>query len=130
MKSFLLLFLLLLLIAVFFLEMRHSLRRSALTNRLIVEKDDPAKCEEILGAIYRHCLSDWKLRRVMKKYGATREDLRQLQEKLRKWGDFEKGRRYIPISSFFYVYTLEYLLRYKDSDAKTLTVKCMNFFHM
>ena len=54
MKSFLLLFLLLLLIAVFFLEMRHSLRRSALTNRLIGEKDDPAKCEEILDTIYRH----------------------------------------------------------------------------
>ena len=118
---------------VFAFEMRHSMRRSARTNELIGQYAGTLAAPrraELLDAIYRYTMEDWKLRRVMKKNGATMEDLEQLYRKLMTWGDFQKGRRYVPISSFFYVYTLDYLLKHRDEDAKKLTMKCMNFFHI
>lgn len=118
---------------VFVFEMRHSMRRSAKMNELIQRYSGtlPApRRTELLADIYAYCMADFKLRRVMKKNHATAEDLEELYRKLMIWGDFRKGRRYVPISSFFYVYTLGYLLRHKDEDGKKLTMKCMNFFHI
>lgn len=122
--------LLLVLLAIFALEMVHSLRRSSVCNHLIQEYVREKSEEKTMHAIFQYGMKDFKLRRVLKKHHATEKDLWELHKKLLLWGDFKKGRRYVPISSFFYVYTLNYLLTHKDEDAKKLTMKCMNFFHI
>ena len=58
------------------------------------------------------------------------EDMEKIYQKLLLWGNFHKGRRFVPITSFLYVYTLNYLCQHKDGDAKELTMKCMNFLHI
>lgn len=124
------LIILFLLAVLFLFEMRHSLRRSSETNRLITKYIDDRQNKELIGEIYRYCLSDFKLRRIMKKYQISPDDIEALYQKLLIWGNFRKGRRFVPISSFFYVYTLEYLIKNKNEDAKKLTMHCMNFFHI
>lgn len=124
------LIILFLLAVLFLFEMRHSLRRSSETNRLITKYIDDRQNKELIGEIYRYCLSDFKLRRIMKKYQISPDDIEALYQKLIIWGNFRKGRRFVPISSFFYVYTLEYLIKNKNEDAKKLTMRCMNFFHI
>ena len=124
------LIILFLLAVLFLFEMRHSLRRSSETNRLITKYIDDRQNKELIGEIYRYCLSDFKLRRIMKKYQISPDDIEALYQKLLIWGNFRKGRRFVPISSFFYVYTLEYLIKNKNEDAKKLTMRCMNFFHI
>ena len=115
---------------IFFFEMRHSLHRSSETNRLIEKYINDLQNKELIEEIYCYCLSDFKLRRIMKNYKITRDDIGKLYQKLLLWGNFRKGRRFVPISSFFYVYTLEYLIKNKNEDAKNLTMRCMNFFHI
>ena len=124
------LIILFLLAVLFLFEMRHSLRRSSETNRLITKYIDDRQNKELIGEIYRYCLRDFKLRRIMKKYQISPDDIEALYQKLLIWGNFRKGRRFVPISSFFYVYTLEYLIKNKNEDAKKLTMRCMNFFHI
>lgn len=131
--SYLYLLVLVTLVILFVWEMKRSLRRSAVTNELInkyADKPTTAEQHEMISAIYAYCLADWKLKRVVRKYGATEEDFHLLYRKLCRWGDFRKGRRYVPISSFFFVYTLEYLLKHPDADEKEMAKKCMNFFHI
>ena len=119
-----------LLTALFILQMRRSLKRSTLVNSLINEyidrPDDPA----LIDAIYAYCTSDWRLRRIMRRYGGTRTDIEMLFQKLLIWANFKKGRRFVPISSFFFAGSLAYLLRNKDAEPKKLTMKMMNFFHI
>ena len=127
-------YLLLFVLFVYFVyEMKHSLRRSSVTNELIqkyADKPTPAQQEELIAAIYDYCVHDRKLKKIISKYEATEDDIRRLYKKLLRWGDFQKRRRYVPISSFFYVYTLEYLLKHPDAEAKEMTQKCMNFLHI
>ena len=119
-----------LLTALFILQMRRSLKRSTLVNSLINEyserPDDPA----LIDAIYAYCASDWRLRRIMKRYGGTRADIEMLFQKLLVWANFRKGRRFVPISSFFFAGSLAYLLRNKDAEPKKLAMRMMNFFHI
>ena len=119
-----------LLTALFILQMRRSLKRSTLVNSLINEyserPDDPA----LIDAIYAYCTSDWRLRRIMKRYGGTRADIETLFQKLLVWANFKKGRRFVPISSFFFAGSLAYLLRNKDAEPKKLAMRMMNFFHI
>ena len=120
---------LILLCALFIYEMVHSFRRSNITNRLINTYSEDTKNPALIGEIYSYISKDMKLRRIVKKYGAEKSDIEKLYHKLLLWGNFKKGRRFVPISSFFYAYSLEYLLKNKDEDAKKLTMKMMNFFH-
>lgn len=128
----------LLLLAVFVIyfvwEMKRSLHRSSVANELVQKYADsnPGAEEqrELIAAIYAYCREDWKLRRIVRKYGAVEEDFLKLYRRLRVWGDIRKRRRYVPISSFFYVYTLDYLLKHPEEDEKKMAIKCMNFFHM
>lgn len=66
----------------------------------------------------------------MRRHNATVEDIRLIHGKLMEWGDFRKYNRYVPVTSFFNVTTLEYLLEHKGDDAKALTAKMMNHFHI
>ena len=84
-----------LLTALFILQMRRSLKRSTLVNSLINEyidrPDDPA----LIDTIYAYCTSDWRLRRIMKRYGGTRADIETLFQKLLVWANFKKGRLFL-----------------------------------
>ncbi len=119
-----------LLILAFIWEMRHSMHRSSVAVRLIEtyinDLDNPMLIEEI----HAYCKSDFKLRRILKKHSAGPEDISFLYRKLLIWGNFRKYNRFIPITSFFYAYSLNYLLSHKEDDPKELTQKMMNFFNI
>ncbi|WP_173435934.1 hypothetical protein [Selenomonas ruminantium] len=128
--NYVLILLIALLSIIFLLEMRHSLRRSNANSRLIEKYRDDLQNKELLAEIYAFCQQDYKLRRIVKKHNLTLEDMEKIYQKLLLWGNFHKGRRFVPITSFLYVYTLDYLCQHKDGDAKELTMKCMNFLHI
>ena len=111
-------------------EMSYSLRRSNTISRLVNTYMDDLQNEALIDEIYAHCTKDRKLRPVMQRYKANRSDIRMLFQKLLIWGNFRKGRRFVPISSFFFRTSLEYLLKHKDADDKQLTMEMMNFFHI
>ncbi len=117
------------LVAYFIFAIRRSMRMSSASVALIEkyenDKDNPQLIEDIFAAIN----SDVLLSRIVKQHQATPKDISRLHAKLMKWGDFRKYNRYIPITSFFNVRTLEYLLEHKNDDAKSLTQKMMNHFH-
>ena len=130
MLNTLLLISLVLLTALFILQMRRSLKRSTLVNSLINEYIDHLEDPALIDAIYAYCTSDWRLRRIMKRYGCSRTDIETLFQKLLVWANFRKGRRFVPISAFFFAGSLAYLLRNKDAKPKKLAMKMMNFFHI
>ena len=121
--------LLALLIVVFLIETRHNLKRDSAAFRLVeqYEKDlgNPALVDEIVGFVE----NDWKLKRVWRREHGTKDDVRRLIKHLMLWGNMRKGRRFIPITSFFYVGSLEYLLKHKDGEPKKLAMKMMQIFH-
>ncbi len=114
----------------FAVEIRRSLRRSsrsvALINKFLSDRDS----QSLIDAIYEYALDDRRLKKIVEKYGADREDFARLHEKLMVWGDFRKYNRYVPITSFFYAGALNYLLEHKNDDAKSLTQKMMNYFNI
>ena len=117
------------LVVYFVFAIRRSMRMSGASVALIEkyenDKHNPQLIEEIFAAIN----SDVLLSRILKRHNATVRDISRLHAKLMKWGDFRKYNRYVPITSFFNVHTLEYLLEHKNDDAKSLTQKMMNHFH-
>lgn len=117
------------LVIYFIFAIRRSMKMSSASVSLIEkyenDKDNPQLIEDIFSAIS----SDVLLSRILKSHKATPKDISRLHAKLMKWGDFRKYNRYIPITSFFNVRTLEYLLEHKNDDAKSLTQKMMNHFH-
>lgn len=112
------------------LEMYHSLKRSETTNRLINKYIDDLENEQLFDEIYEYCQKDFKLRRIMRKHAATKEDIKSLHKKLMTWGNIKKGRRFVPITSFFYAYSLNYLFEHRDDDDKKVTMRMLNFFHI
>ena len=104
---------------------RMSKKSVALIEKYAEDKKNTRLVEEIFSAINE----DFFLHRILLKHNATTSDIADLHKKLLKWGDFRKYNRYVPITSFFNVTTLEYLLTHKDEDAKSLTEKMMNHFH-
>ena len=118
-----------LLAVIFLLEMRHSLRRSSAAFALVEEYEHDLGNPELAKKIYAFIESDWKLRRVLRREGGRLEDIRHLIKRLMLWGNMRKGRRFIPITSFFYVTSLRYLLRHRDEEPKKLAMRMMNFFH-
>ena len=117
------------LVIYFVYAIRRTLRMSKVSVSLIEkyenDKLNPKLIDEIIAAINDDAL----LRRIFQRHKATRHDISRLHAKLMKWGDLRKYNRYIPITSFFNVHTLEYLLEHKNDDAKSLTEKMMNHFH-
>ncbi len=128
--SYIISLLMLLLIGAFIWEMRHSMHRSSESVRLIETYINDLDNPKLIEEIHAYCKSDFKLRRIMKKYSAGTEDIAFIYRKLLIWGNFRKYNRFIPITSFFYAYSLNYLLSHKEEDPKALTQKMMNFFHI
>ena len=106
--------------------MRMSGKSVALIEKYENDKNNPALIQEI----YDTLREDFRCKKILEKHNATTDDIKNLHKKLLKWGDFRKYNRYIPITSFFNVTTLEYLLTHKDDDSKSLTEKMMNHFHI
>lgn len=103
-----------------------SRRSVALIAKYENDKNNPQLIEEIFATISK----DYWLGSIIKKHNATVKDLAKLHKKLMRWGDFRKYNRYVPITSFFNRTTLKYLLEHKNDDAKSLTEKMMNHFHI
>lgn len=114
----------------FLIELRRTLRRSGTAVELINKFLSDRNTSELIDRIYEFALNEGRLNKIVKKYGADRSDFLRLHEKLMLWGDFRKYNRYVPITSFFYAGSLEYLLEHKDDDAKSLTEQMMNYFHI
>lgn len=118
-------------LTIFFVtELRRSLRRSSRSVELIDRFLKDQNAETLIDDIYDYAVSDRRLKKIVGKYGAGRDDFLRLHEKLMMWGDFRKYNRYVPITSFFYASALDYLLAHKDDDAKSLTMHMMNYFHI
>lgn len=115
---------------VFLLEMRRSLRRSNAAFLLVEKYEHDLGNPALVDAIVAFIEKDWKLRRVMWREQGTREDIRLLIKHLMLWGNVRKGRRFVPITSFFYVCSLSYLLQHKDEEPKRLAMKMMNYLHI
>ena len=116
----------------FFIAIRRIMRRDNYLNHLIVLFYDNAEMpqDELIQNIYSYATSDFRLKKIVEKYNATEEDFNEIFNKLVYWANFKKGRRYVPINSFFYVSSLEKILKNKDLEAKPLTMKMMNHFHI
>ena len=128
--NYVLILLITILTVIFTLEMYHSMRRSNANSHLIEKYRNDLQNKELLAEIYAYCQQDYKLRRIIKQNNLTLKDMENIYQKLLLWGNFHKGRRFVPITAFLYVCTLKYLCQHKDGDAKELTMKCMNFLHI
>ena len=122
--------LLIALVALFVVEMHHSLKRSTAVNNITRRYEGDADNPALIDEIFAYCQSDRKLAPIIKKHGATRDNFAKIFHKLRVWGDIKKGRRYVPVASFFYVYALDWLLAHEDADEKEMAMKMMNFLHI
>ena len=105
--------------------LKMSRKSVSLIEKYENDKKNPALIQEIFDALRE----DFWLNRILQQNNATIDDIRILHKKLMKWGDFRKYNRYVPITSFFNVTALKYLLKHKNDDSKSLTEKMMNHFH-
>lgn len=121
--------LLVLLIALFAFETWHNLKRDRFVVELVDRYEKDLGNPVLVDAIVDFIEHDWKLKRVWRRENGTKDDVRGLIKHLMLWGNMRKGRRFIPITSFFYVGALEYLLRHKDSEPKKLAMRMMQIFH-
>jgi len=126
-------FLVVLLILVTFVFLTGICRAYLLSKKsvaLIAKYENDKKNPQLIKDIFDIISKDYYLGNILKKNNADMKDISNLHKKLMKWGDFRKYNRYIPITSFFNKSTLKYLLEHKDDDAKSLTEKMMNHFHI
>ena len=126
-------FLIVLLIALTILFVKGIYRvmmRSKKSVELITKYQDDRENPKLIDEIFDFVQNDRVLSSVVKKYNADKNDFILLHEKLFEWGDFRKYNRYIPITSFLYTGSLEYLLSHKNDDARSLTKRMMNYFHI
>ena len=121
--------LLIALVVYFVFAIRRTLKMSRASVALIEKYQNDKLNPQLIEDIFNEISSDALLKRILKRHNATQKDISRLHAKLMKWGDFRKYNRYVPITSFFNVHTLEYLLEHKNDDAKSLTQKMMNHFH-
>ena len=117
------------LIIYFVFAIRRTLKMSKASVALIEKYENDKMNPQLIDEIFDAISSDALLSRILKRHKATKQDIKRLHAKLMKWGDFRKYNRYVPITSFFNVHTLEYLLDHKQDDAKSLTEHVMNHFH-
>lgn len=115
---------------VFVYEETRQIKKLNKVNELINTYEHDLENPKLIDEIYAYCQKDRKLKKIMQKYNPTKEDFHRLFHRLLVYGNFRKYKRFIPISSFFAVYPLEYLLTHQDKTDKELTMKMMNFFHI
>ena len=118
------------LVIYFVFAIRRTLKMSRASVALIEKYENDKLNPQLIEDIFAAISEDVLLSRILKRHKATPRDISRLHAKLMKWGDFRKYNRYVPITSFFNVHTLEYLLEHKNDDAKALTENMMNHFHL
>ena len=123
-------FLLAVVTIIFLLGTFRTFRISKISVGLIEKYERDKNNPELINEIFSEINKDFFLARIFKKNFGTKKDIELLHRKLMKWGDFRKYNRYVPITSFFNVTTLEYLLKHKNDSAQSLTEKVMNHFHI
>lgn len=116
--------------ALFLWEQYRQLTKLNFVRRLIDTYEHDVHNPALIDAMYDFCRKDRKLKKVVAKHQATREDFDFLYRKLLVRGNFRKINRFVPISSFFAVYTLDYLLTHKDYSELDLCKRMMNFFNI
>lgn len=116
--------------ALFLWEQYRQIMKLNFVRRLIDTYEHDVDNPALIDAMYDFCRRDRKLKKIVAAHQATREDFLMLYKKLLIRGNFRKYNRFIPISSFFAVYTLNYLLKNKDADEFDLTKRMMNFFNI
>lgn len=116
--------------AIFLWEQYRQLTKLNFVRRLIDTYEHDVNNPALIDAMYDFCRRDRKLKKIVAAHQATREDFLMLYKKLLIRGNFRKYNRFVPISSFFAVYTLDYLLKNKDADEFDLTKRMMNFFNI
>ena len=122
--------LLLVIVTIIFIAGTYRAFRMSKKSVALIEKyAGDQKNPQLINEIFVTVNEDFFLHRILRKHNATTSDIADLHKKLLKWGDFRKYNRYIPITSFFNVTALEYLLTHKNDDSKSLTEKMMNIFH-
>lgn len=121
----------LLMIVAFVIVMKRILARDNFINALILAYYDNGEMskDELIDQMYKYGCLDFRLKKIVAKYGATREDYEKIFLKLKRYANMKKRHRYIPINSFFFVSSLEYLLKHKDAPDQQLAKKMMNHFH-
>lgn len=115
---------------IFLLGIFRTFRISKISVGLIEKYENDKNNPNLIDEIFSEINKDFFLARVFKKNSATKKDIELLHKKLMKWGDFRKYNRYVPITSFFNVTTLDYLLKHKNENSQALTEKVMNHFHI
>ena len=116
------------LVGFFLYKMDIFMGRTKKAAELIARYYGDAENPALIDEIFEYAQKDRILSRIVREHSATREDFADIYRKLLLWGGFKKGRRFIPIDSFFYAWTIRYLLEHKGEDAKALTMKMMNYF--
>lgn len=116
--------------ALFVSEMWRQLTKLNTVRRLIDTYEHDVENPKLLTEMYDFCCQDRKLKKVMARHKATLEDFDLIYHKLLVRGNFRKINRFVPISSFFAVYTLDYLLKNKEKDEFELSKRVMNFFNI
>ena len=114
--------------ALFLWEQYRQITKLNFVRRLIDTYEHDVDNPALIDAMYDFCRRDRKLKKIVAAHQATREDFLMLYKKLLIRGNFRKYNRFIPISSFFAVYTLNYLLKNKDADEFDLTTRMIKFF--
>ena len=114
----------------FLWEQYRQITKLNFVRRLIDTYEHDVDNPALIDAMYDFCRRDRKLKKIVAAHQATREDFLMLYKKLLIRGNFRKYNRFVPISSFFAVYTLNYLLKNKDADEFDLTKRMMNFFNI
>ena len=114
---------------IFFFGIYRALFISKISVRMIEKYKNSPNDPKLIDDIFEKICADFFLSRILKENHATKADIVILHHKLMQWGNFRKYNRYIPIPSFFYVSTLDYLLKHKSDDALSLAKKMMNHFN-
>lgn len=110
--------------------MIHHMRKLNFVKKLIDTYEHDVENPKLIDEMYEYCAKDRALKKVVEKHNATRDDFNFCYHKLLTWGNFRKYNRFVPISSFFAVYTLNYMLTHTDQDDKDYTMRMMNFFNI
>lgn len=119
-----------LLVAFFLWEQVRQITKLNFVRRLIDTYEHDVDNPALIDAMYDFCRKDRKLKKIVAAHQATKEDFRMLYKKLLIRGNFRKYNRFVPISSFFATYTLDYLLKNKEASEFDLTKRMMNFFNI
>lgn len=108
----------------------HHLKKLNFVRRLIDTYEHDVENPKLIDEMYEYCCNDRQLKKVVKKHNATRADFSLCYHKLLPYGNFRKYNRFVPISSFFAVYTLNYMLTHTDQEDLPYTKRMMNFFNI